>query len=636
MTDDWGIADGFHDVQGIWHATDPSVAEQIHAAMIRSPNTDAAPGADLHGDQLPPSPGADLHGANGEPLQGLRFTRSDTGLSIAGRAELVLEDGTTMEVADALPLGLPLGYHQLRDANGTVTTTIVVTPPRAHHFPDRRWGWSVQIPALRDHHSWGIGDLGSLDRFANWVGSSGADVVQTSPLHAPVISPPRDPSPYFPSSRIWRDPNLISISHVLSASHDDIGQRLGTDRDRIWRAKRAALWQHWEAAQPSVDPSFVAWRRKQSGSLEHFAIHEAISERLDRTWPDWPTGLRRHDGHGISSFASANADLVGFHVWLQWLVDRQLTAVAEHVGLITDLAVGVNPRGADAWRFQDQYVDGVHIGAPPDEFNPAGQNWGLCPFDPSALRRARYQPFIEALRANLHHATALRIDHVMGLFRLWWIPTGNPPPLGAYVDQYAVELLDLVCLESHRAGATIIGEDLGTVDTEMRDAMQQRDILGTRLVWFEDRLPSAFPTSCLASISTHDLPTVAGLLDGSDATERELVGVAVDVDADAALVRRLDAAARQGGVVSADDPISYAVAVTRALAGGPAAVVVATLDDALGVTSRPNIPGTTDERANWSIPLPVTVEDLAEQPGVVAMTDAMSSRDDGFGARSGN
>ena len=629
MSDRWGIADGFHDVHDIWHATDPSVVEQIHAALTRSANT---------GTNINPTTAhsGDRHRDRAQPSPEVQFTRPDARLPIAGRAELVLEDGATTDVENALPSGLPLGYHRLRAADGTVSTLIVVTPPGAHQSLDRRWGWSVQIPALRDQHSWGIGDLGSLGRFATLAGASGADVVQTSPLHAPVISPPRDPSPYFPSSRIWRDPNLISIAHVLSTTHGDSPQRLSTDRNQIWRAKRGALWTHWETSQSNADPGFVAWRRNQSSSLELFATHEAISERLGSTWPNWPMGLRRPDGDGISSFVSANADLVGFHAWLQWLVDNQLSAVAEHVGLITDLAVGVNPQGADAWRFQDQYVDGVHIGAPPDEFNPAGQDWGLCPFDPAALRRARYQPFIEALRANLRHATALRIDHVMGLFRLYWIPIGNPPPLGAYVNQNAGELLDLVCLESHRSGATIIGEDLGTVDSEMRDAMKQRDILGTRLVWFEDPLPSAFPTSCLASISTHDLPTVAGLLDGSDATERATVGVAVDADADAALVRRLDAAARQGGAVTSVDPISCAVAATRALAQGPAAVVVSTLDDALGVTRRPNIPGTTDERANWSIPLPVTVENLAEQPGVIAMTAALSSRGDRSGARSGN
>ncbi len=286
-----------------------------------------------------------------------------------------------------------------------------------------------------------------------------------------------------------------------------------------------------------------------------------------------------------------------------------------------DLAVGFDPGGADAWVWQDLVALDARIGAPPDEFNRAGQDWGLPPFIPWRLRAARYEPFVETLRAVLRGAGGLRVDHVMGLFRLFWVPPGAGPADGAYVRYPAGDLLDLLALESARAGAVVVGEDLGTVEPGVRTELAERAVLSMKLLWFEDDPPEAWPERSLALVTTHDLPTIAGVWTGSDLGDQRTAGVPAVEEGMADLHRRLE---RRSGA-SDDAPVAdVVVAAHRALAAAPSALVAATLEDALGVPERPNMPGTVDTWPNWSLALPVPLEEVEADPTVAAVADVLA------------
>ena len=594
-----GVGDflpGFRDVEGTWHATDPSIIAACTAAR---------PGSTLS-DHRPP-----------------RFTRPDRRENIGWADELILEDGTRIPCEGSLPPGLPIGYHQLVGSTDQEIQQLVVAPDRAPHLPTGGSGWAVQVPTLYVDGI-DVGNLASLERFAAWSTASGTTHLLLSPLHAPLPLQPRQPSPYSPSSRIWRDPLLIDGTKLGLAPTSLRVPTERIDRDRAWADLRPRLRSAWDVLPDRSRDAFEAWREARGPQLEAFARHEVLVEAHDAPWPSWPDELQRPDSPAVAAEARARTDDVAFHAWLQWVVEEQLAEVGAQSRLMTDLAVGVDPSGADAWVHQSLIARGVHLGAPPDVFNPAGQDWGLAAFDPIALRIAAYTPIVDALRANLRHAAAIRIDHIMGLFRIWWVPPGHGPDQGAYLRMPAEELVDLVCLEAERAGAAVIGEDLGTVENEVRTTMATRGLNGTRLVWFEDVPPSRLPPTCLASIGTHDLPTVAGLLGGDDAAERRRLGIAVVPDAETDVLRRLETACEEGGG-RADParPVETTARAIAALASSPAALVLATLEDALGMPRRVNQPGTTDERPNWSIPLRLPVEELVEDPGVQLVADAL-------------
>jgi 4-alpha-glucanotransferase len=319
--------------------------------------------------------------------------------------------------------------------------------------------------------------------------------------------------------------------------------------------------------------------------------------------------------------ARATAELghrVAFWVWLQHLVEDQLDATGARDWLVTDLAVGFAADGFDAWQWQDLVAPGCRIGAPPDLLGPDGQDWGLPPFVPWKLRRVGYQPLRETLRANLRHTRGLRIDHVMGLLRLFWLPPDASATDGAYVSWSGTELLDVVVLEAARAGSFVIGEDLGTVEPSTRDALRQRGLLSTRLLWFEDDPPERWPAPAMAAITTHDLPTIAGVWSGTDLADQRVAGVTVPDDGDEAFRHRLRVAASCDDAAPVADVI---VAAHRHLATAPSVLATAALDDLVGAERRPNVPGTVDEHPNWRLPLPVLLDDLPTHPvatGVVA------------------
>ena len=544
------------------------------------------------------------------------------------RAEVEFEDGDRRTIDPAAPGELPLGYHWL-EADG-LRRRLIVSPGSCVRPARRGWGWTAQLYATRSRASWGIGDFADLRRLTALAADQGAAFVLVNPLHAggsTAAELPQQPSPYFPASRRFFSPLYLSVPDVPGAA-DVLGGRLTElatearassehriDRDAVWRVKRAALREVFDATGAAEHPELARWRAERGRGIADFAAWCVLTERYRAPFPDWPAGARTPDGPLAQAVQREQPADVAFACWLQWLAERQLRAAGGGTAVLQDLPIGVDPAGADAWVYQDLLAPGVTVGAPPDPFNRAGQDWGLPPFVPWKLQAAGYQPFVEAIRATIAYAGGLRIDHVMGLFRLWWVPAGCSADQGGYVRYPAADLLDIVALESHRAGGPVVGEDLGTVEDGVREELARRNLLSYRLLWFEQDPPARWPTPALAAVSTHDLPTVAGLWDGSDLADQRASGLDADESATADLRQLL--IDRAG--VPADAPAADAVTgAYRLLADAPSLLLAASLDDALAVTARPNMPGTT-ERANWSLPLPVPLDELADQPGVTGL-----------------
>jgi 4-alpha-glucanotransferase len=541
--------------------------------------------------------------------------------------DLVLEDGTQLGPSSALPSDVPFGYHRLRAGNAE--QRLLVGPGRCHPPGARSWGWAVQLYAARSAESWGIGDLADLRRLAAWSHGLGAGLLVVNPLNAATPVVPVQPSPYFPSTRRFRDPLYLRVEEVpgadavadlprLAAAGRALNGGARIDRDAILTLKLDALRAIWDAAPPAE--GLDAYRAEMGPALREWAVFAALAERHGAGWSHWPEELRRPASAAVARFAADHARRIAFHEWVQWLLDEQLRGAAVELSLVADVPVGVDRDGADAWAWQEVLALGASFGAPPDRFNAAGQDWGLPPFAPGRLRAAGYEPFIQTLRAAARHAGGLRIDHAMGLFRLWWMALGDHPRDGAYVRYPSDELFAILAIESARAGAVVIGEDLGTVAPGVRGELRRRGLLSYRLAYFERRRPARYPRASLAAVGTHDLPTVAGTWLGSDLDLQRRAGLEPDAAGLALLRSRL---ARAAGVSPSADVGEVILAGHRALAASPAAIVVATLDDALRVEERPNLPGTVDEHPNWRIPLPVSIERMADDPFVARLAAAL-------------
>jgi 4-alpha-glucanotransferase len=549
----------------------------------------------------------------------VRFARAGSRL----RTEVRLEDGSHLRPGRPLPAG----YHRLGEA------LLIATPGFCPLPASRRWGFSVQLPTMRSARSWGFGDVADLRRLARWSRRLGAGLLLLNPLHAPAPGLPQEPSPYYPSSRRFRNPLYIRLEEVpgarpagrrleaLAAAGRSLTRTRKIDRDAVYALKVEALELLWQGFEG--DRAFERYRAEQGPALEDFATWCTLAERHGRRWRDWPAGLRHPAGRAVARFRSENRQRVRFHEWLQWLLDVQLKRAGASIPLIADLAVGFDPDGADAWLYQDSLAAGFRIGAPPDRFMPLGQDWGLPPFDPWKLRAQAYAPFIETLRAGFGHAGGLRIDHVMGLFRLWWVPLGCDPADGAYVRYPTSELLDIVALESVRARAFVIGEDLGTVEPSMRRELRRRRVLGSRVFWFESRSPARYPEASLASLTTHDLPTLAGVWTGADSAHLARLGQGGFEAEEQRQRRRL---ARAAAIQAGSDVLEAATGAYAALARSPSLCLTVSLEDALGVTERPNHPGTTAEDwPNWSLGLPRRLEQIEREPAVLRLAREVST-----------
>lgn len=566
----------------------------------------------------PPPPGAVVAGLHDN-------------LSLEGFAEVIAEDGGRERLIGRLPRDLPPGYHRLVTEDGSERD--LVLSPGSCFLPDEMsiWGWAVQLYSLRSASSWGIGDLSDLAELGRWAAAAGAGAVMVNPLHAPLPVPAQQASPYFPSSRCFRNPLYLDIERVPGAGalHDldslaERGRALCSaptiERDRIYSVKMSALEALWRSQPPpSGLDAFCAERGELVWSYATFA---ALAEHHGSGPSGWPAGFESPDASQVRAWAREHAERIRFHAWIQWLIEVQLEDASRSTGVVHDLAIGVDPDGADAWVWRDSFADDVTVGAPPDEFNLRGQDWGLPPFDPWKLRAAGYRPFIETIRAALRHSAGLRIDHVMGLFRLYWIPRGSAPAEGTYVAYPYRDLLNIVALESHRSGAFIVGEDLGTVEDLVREEMLKRNMLSYRLLWFEEEPPANYPERALAAVANHDVPTIAGLWSGADIEAQERAGVEVNEDGLQAQLLKL----REWLGVDATAPVEEVIAgAYRLLAEAPSAIVLATFEDVLGVEERPNIPGTTDERPNWSIPLPLALEEIERHPLVLRVVELLAS-----------
>ena len=453
------------------------VAPDVHAAVVAAIGPDA------------PDSGA------------VAVVRRGARLPLAG--ELVLEDGSSLGRTESMPADAPYGYHRLTHDDGD--EQLIITGPGRCHLPPklRAWGWTIQLAATRSRSSWGIGDLADLRELGAWSAAAGAGFMAVGPLGAPNPGPEPEPSPYYPSTRRFGSPLHLRIEEVPGAEllGGDLaelamaGRVLNAerliDRSRVAALKMAALERIWAA--PADRSAFEAWRAQRGVSLERWAVFVVLTERLGAGWHGWPEPFRDPTGPAVERAAAQHADRVAFHAWIQWCFDLQLAAASVPLFRVADMPVGVDPGGFDAWDWQGQLAMGASVGAPPDRFNAAGQVWGLPPFIPHRLRTSAYRPFIETIHAQLRHAGGLRIDHVLGLFRLWWIPSGQDPARGAYVRSHTDELLEIVALESHRAGAVVIGEDLGTVPAGVRDELRRRRLLSTRLALFERVEPARYP-----------------------------------------------------------------------------------------------------------------------------------------------
>ena len=503
------------------------------------------------------------------------------------------------EATFELPPDLPLGYHRLHvSAGGQETSAPVIVTPASLTPPDRlgarrAWGLATQLYSVRSKRSWGIGDLTDLTDLAVWAASKhGGGFVLVNPLHAAAPTAPMEPSPYLPTSRRFVNPLYLRVEAIpeyayvahrgrlrrMRADVQNGADRVDTvDRDAAWAAKRTALEAvHRVRRSAGRELAYAAFRAHEGRALDDFATWCALAEVYGSDWHEWPKPLQHPQGDGIEEFAAEHADEVDFHRWLQWQLDDQLMSAQAHavnagmnLGIMHDLAVGVHPNGADAWALQDVLALGVTAGAPPDAFNQHGQDWSQPPWRPDRLLEQAYAPFRALINAVLRHAGGVRIDHIIGLFRLWWIPKGSPPTGGTYVCYDHEAMIGILALEAYRAGALVVGEDLGTVEPWVRDYLRERGVFGTSILWFEldhdgdgGPLPAErWRECCLSSVTTHDLPPTAGYLAGDHVRLRDRLGLLTrslneelaDAEAEQAAWR---AELRRAGLLSTRTPTS--------------------------------------------------------------------------------
>ncbi len=574
----------------------------------------------------------------------------------------VVDGVLTGEATVELPGDLPLGWHRLRVAtdDGTHEATLVVTPQRLD-LPepvqqDRAWGVMTQLYAVRSRRSWGLGDLADLADLGAWSADRGADFVLVNPLHAAEPVPPMQASPYLPTTRRFVNPMYVRVEDVpevayLSAAerqlvewHGDDARRLNEtdviDRDATWAAKLAAL--RLVFGQPRTarrERSFAAFREREGQGLVDFATWCALTVEHGLPWTAWPQELQDPRGTAVEAAREKLRDEVEFHCWLQWVAQEQLAAAQRElrdagmtVGVVHDLAVGVHPRGADAWALGDALARTVHAGAPPDQYNQLGQDWSQPPWRPDRLAELGYAPYRDMLRTVLREAGGLRVDHIIGLFRLWWVPEGRSADQGTYVRYDHEALIGILALEAQRAGALVVGEDLGVVEPWVRDYLTERGLLGTSVLWFErdeqDRplRPESYRELCLATVTTHDLPPTAGYLDGVHIDlrdELDLLTRPVEEERaeDVAAREQVLAMLRDRGLLRPGADVAAQVeALHRFLTWTPSRLLGVSVADLAGDRRTINQPGTDQEYPNWRLPLAgpqgrlVTLEELMDSP----------------------
>jgi 4-alpha-glucanotransferase len=609
-----------------------------------------------------------------------RPTRLDVGANGPCRARLCLEAGDMQDIQLVpvrgrlrVPAVSVAGYHRLLMNDREFV--LAVAPRRFQALDDavpdaRLWGIAAQVYSLRQPGDGGIGDAAGIAALARAAGAHGADALALSPLHALFSADPTHFGPYSPSTRLFYNPLHASPSLMFGEEHVaevlrseglvEEFARLEAQKLIDWPASTKAkhrffraLFERFIDREGPLQQDFASFRADGGELLAQHAVFETLHviKRADglRDWHCWPSDLRDPDSAAVAVFAASHEREVLFHCFLQWLADhslaiarRQAREAGMRIGLIGDLAVGMDPTGSHAWSRQADVLTGMSIGAPPDLLNPRGQDWGLAGFSPIALIAGGFAPFLATLRAVMRHAGGVRIDHAMGLTRLWFIPEGADPADGAYVRYPLDDLLRLLALESQRHGAIVVGEDLGTVPSGFCDAMDIVGMHGMRVLWFERdghafSPPEAWNASAIAMTSTHDLATVAGWWNGKDIEWRVETGrTGEGANADELKAERaqdrgaLWRAFVTAGVAEGDPPqedvsqvVDAAVAFTAAT---PSPMCLLPLEDLLGSTEQPNLPGTVDEHPNWRRRLTSPAATVLDAPEVARRVQDLAAR----------
>ena len=660
----YGIAPGFHDIWGQPHAA----SDATLAALLAQFGPEAE-----HPRELPPAAAIEA-----------RAARWSLPLGIAGEARTlrwrVLEEGGATHEGEAhcappgfrleLTLSLPPGYHRLSVAGLSGETLLIAAPPRCYRPPaladgGRVWGPAVQLYALRSERNWGIGDFGDLAKLVELAAERGAGIIGLNPLHALFPHNPAHASPYSPSSRLQLNVLYVDVEAIDEFRECEPAQRRVRSAEfqaRLGKLRAAPLVDYVGVAaakfevlellyahfrERGLSAAFREFQDKSGPALRLHATYDALQAHFHAQapatwgWPVWPEAFRSHDSPEVARFAGEHLERIEYYEYLQWQAERQLAQVSERcrarglaVGLYLDLAVSVDRAGSDTWTQQECYALGASVGAPPDEFNPSGQNWGLPPLRPDRLRAQGYRLFIETLRENMRDAGALRIDHVMGLMRLFWIPAEQSAAEGTYVSYALDEMMAIVALESERQRCMVIGEDLGTVAEEMRAVLARYEVLSYRLLYFERGAggifkPSAeYPRDALVAVSTHDLATLAGWWVGRDLRLRLELGLFPNeavfekqlIDRAQERVRLMLALQHAGLLpptlapdVTGSQTLTPALAeaIHAFVAAAPSRVMMVQLEDVIGATEQANMPGTTEQHPNWKRKLPETLERLA-------------------------
>jgi len=687
LADAYGIATEFWD----WQTRHVEVPAETIVKLLTALDVDAAtPEAaqralQEHRDapwrrMLPPSlvirqgwaPTVDVHVRHGDPVSvwidlESGGARPDLPQEENWSEPRHLGDRLVGQATFRVPGDLPLGYHTLRARSGAdeAAMTLIVTPAWVG-FPERMgehrvWGIATQLYSVRSAQSWGVGDVADLADLAVWGGAElGAGFVLVNPLHAAEPGAPMEPSPYLPTTRRFQNPLYLRVERIPEyADLDAAGRRTvqtlrstvhreldgldRIDRDIAWTAKRAAL-QLVHAVPRTVgrELAYRAYRSREGQGLVDYATWCALFHLHGDDWHSWPADLRHPASPAVAAFRAANADAIDFYCWLQWVLDEQLagtqaTALRSGMalGVMHDLAVGVHPSGSDSWCLQDVFAQGMTVGAPPDAFNQNGQDWAQPPWRPDRLAEQAYAPFRDMVSTVLRSAGGVRVDHIIGLFRLWLIPEGHGPTEGTYLRYDHEALVGILALEAKRAGALVVGEDLGTVEPWVRDYLRERGILGTSILWFEFEFhgsgaplrPEWWREYCLASVTTHDLPPTAGYLSGDHVRLRDALGLltrslAEELAADdAERSAWLEELRRRGALAPAEVDAAEAalapdapdatdaqvhatvLALHRYLTWTPSRLISVALSDLVGDKRTQNQPGTIDEYPNWRVPL---------------------------------
>ncbi len=610
--------------------------------------------------------------------------REDVGrLEITARAKL---DGTDhLRVRLHLEGDFPHGYHSLRVRPGRARMPLIVAPAKCWVPPQmwagaRFWGVTTQLYLTRSTRDWGIGDFGDLRSLVDILKPLGADVIGLNPLHALFPDDPEHASPYSPASRLLLNVLNIDVEQLSARSKNEKARRLIASpafQRKLARCRRARRVRYADVAALKLPvlrmlfdgvrsrPRSAAWRayrkfeRAAGGAVRRACLFMALREHFSARgpavadWRAWPREYRHPESKAVRRFADEHAELVDFHCWLQYVADTQLEAAARAaepmvIGLYRDLAVGADPAGAETWSNQRSVVSMAQIGAPPDIYNPPGQDWGLPPFNPMALREEGYRGFIDLVRANMRHAGGLRIDHVMALAQLYWVPGGRPPREGTYVTYPIDDLVGILALESHRQECLVVGEDLGTVPAGFRERMAAANILSYRVLFFErDERgfvpPERYPELALAVVSSHDLPTLRAWWRRSDLDLKARLKLFPTADDRriAARERKRDIAelrqalVREGLADQAMGAGGLFAAAHAYLGRTPCVLATVQIDDITDEEEPVNVPTTTDERGNWRRRASLTLEEIAAGSRLAQVSEIFEAERRGRALRPG-